>query len=144
MSDLLFSPYTLGRIELKNRVVMAPMTRNRSIGNTPGELVATYYAQRAEAGLIVTEGTSPAPEGLGYARIPGLFSAEQVAGWKGVTAAAHQAGSRIFVQLMHTGRVGHPANLPSGRGCSALRPSPRRARSSPTQRGWCPIPCPRP
>ncbi len=114
MSDLLFSPYTLGRIELKNRVVMAPMTRNRSIGNTPGELVATYYAQRAEAGLIVTEGTSPAPEGLGYTRIPGLFSAEQVAGWKGVTAAAHKAGSRIFVQLMHTGRVGHPANLPSG------------------------------
>ena len=114
MSDLLFSPYKLGRVELKNRVVMAPMTRSRSIGNVPGELVATYYAQRAEAGLIITEGTSPAPEGLGYARIPGLFSAEQVAGWKRVTSAVHAAGSRIFVQLMHTGRVSHPANLPAG------------------------------
>jgi len=94
--------------------VMAPMTRNRSIGNVPGELVATYYAQRAGAGLIVTEGTAPAPEGLGYARIPGLFSPEQVAGWKAVTSAVHKAGGRIFVQLMHTGRVGHPANLPAG------------------------------
>ena len=110
----LFSPYRLGRIELKNRVVMAPMTRSRSPGNVPGEIVATYYAQRAEAGLIITEGTSPAPEGLGYARIPGLFDAEQVRGWKGVTEAVHREGSRIFVQLMHTGRVGHPDNLPAG------------------------------
>lgn len=114
VSDLLFSPYKLGRVELKNRVVMAPMTRSRSIGNIPGEIVATYYEQRAEAGLIITEGTSSAPEGLGYARIPGLFSAEQVKGWKPVTAAVHRAGSRIFAQLMHTGRVGHPANLPPG------------------------------
>ena len=87
MSDLLFSPYKLGRVELKNRVVMAPMTRSRSIGNIPGEIVATYYAQRAEAGLIITEGTSPAPEGLGYARIPGLFNAEHVKGWRRVTDA---------------------------------------------------------
>jgi N-ethylmaleimide reductase len=114
VSDLLFSPYKLGPIELSNRVVMAPMTRSRSIGNIPGEIVATYYAQRAEAGLIVTEGTSPAPEGLGYARIPGLFTAEQVAGWKRVTGAVHKAGSHIVVQLMHTGRVSHPANLPPG------------------------------
>ena len=114
MSDLLFSPYQLGRIQLQNRVVMAPMTRSRSIGNVPGEIVAAYYGQRAEAGLIVTEGTAPAPEGLGYARIPGLFSAEQVAGWKRVTAAVHQGGGRIFVQLMHTGRVSHPSNLPAG------------------------------
>jgi len=112
--SLLFSPYKLGSIELKNRVVMAPMTRNRSIGNVPGELVATYYAQRAEAGLILTEGTSPSPEGLGYARIPGLFSAEQVRGWKKVTDGVRRAGSRIFVQLMHTGRVSHPDNLPPG------------------------------
>jgi N-ethylmaleimide reductase len=110
----LFQPFTLGRITLKNRVVMAPMTRNRSLGNVPGELVATYYQQRAGAGLIVTEGTAPNPDGLGYARIPGLFSAEQVAGWRRVTDAVHAAGGAIFVQLMHTGRASHQANLPPG------------------------------
>jgi N-ethylmaleimide reductase len=113
-TDPLFSPYQLGRIELRNRVVMAPMTRNRSLGNVPGDLVATYYAQRAEAGLIVTEGTSPTADGLGYARIPGLFDAEQVRGWKAVTGAVHAAGGRVFVQLMHTGRASHAANLPAG------------------------------
>jgi N-ethylmaleimide reductase len=114
---MLFDPFTLGPIPLQSRIVMSPMTRSRSIGNVPGELVATYYAQRASAGLIVTEGTSPSPNGLGYARIPGLFSREQVAGWKRVTDAVHGAGGgkgRIAVQLMHTGRVSHPANLPKG------------------------------
>lgn len=110
----LFSKYTLGRIELANRIVMAPMTRSRAIGNVVNDLVATYYTQRAEAGLIVTEGTSPSPDGLGYARIPGLFNADHVAAWKKVTNAVHAAGSRIFVQLMHTGRVAHPDNLPAG------------------------------
>ncbi|MDB4973117.1 MAG: NADH:flavin oxidoreductase/NADH oxidase [Myxococcaceae bacterium] len=110
----LFSPYRLGRIELKNRIVMAPMTRSRSTGNIPNDLVSQYYAQRAEAGLIITEGTSPSPNGLGYARIPGLFSPAQVAGWKKVTTAVHAAGGHIFVQFMHTGRVSHPANLPLG------------------------------
>jgi N-ethylmaleimide reductase len=110
----LFSSYSLGRITLKNRVVMAPMTRNRALGNVPNELMATYYAQRADAGLIVTEGTSPSPNGLGYARIPGLFSAEQVAGWRKVTDAVHAEGGRIFVQLMHTGRASHEKNLPAG------------------------------
>jgi len=114
MTELLTSPYTLGALTLKNRVVMAPMTRSRAIGNVPNALMATYYAQRAEAGLIVTEGTSPSPNGLGYSRIPGLFDAEQVAGWRLVTEAVHAAGSRIFVQLMHTGRVSHPLNLPAG------------------------------
>ncbi|MDB4985133.1 MAG: NADH:flavin oxidoreductase/NADH oxidase [Myxococcaceae bacterium] len=108
----LFSPYRFGRIELKNRVVMAPLTRSRSPGNVPNELNVQYYAQRTEAGLIITEGTSPSPNGLGYPRIPGLFSPEQAAGWKQVTEAVHAAGGHIFVQLMHTGRVGHPANLP--------------------------------
>ncbi|MDY0059595.1 MAG: alkene reductase [Myxococcota bacterium] len=122
MSELLFSSYELGPVELANRVVMAPMTRSRSLGNVPGELVATYYAQRAEAGLIVTEGTSPSPHGLGYPRIPGIFSPEQVQGWRGVTEAVHAAGSKIFVQLMHTGRVGHPGNLPAG--ARLLAPSP--------------------
>ncbi len=111
---LLYSSYRLGSIELKNRLVMSPMTRSRSIGNIPSELVAKYYAQRAEAGLIVTEGTSPSPNGLGYARIPGLFNQEQVAGWKLVTKAVHDAGSRIFVQLMHTGRIAAQQNLPEG------------------------------
>jgi N-ethylmaleimide reductase len=111
---MLFTPYRLGSIELRNRVVMAPMTRSRSPGNAPGEIVATYYAQRAEAGLIVTEGTAPSPDGLGYARIPGLFDAAQARAWRRVTDAVHAAGSRMFVQLMHTGRVGHPLNLPAG------------------------------
>jgi N-ethylmaleimide reductase len=110
----LFSPYALGRITLANRIVMSPMTRSRALVNVPNELMARYYAQRAEAGLIITEGTSPSPDGLGYSRIPGLFKPEHVAGWKKVTGAVHAAGSRIFVQLMHTGRVAHPDNLPAG------------------------------
>lgn len=93
---------------------MAPMTRSRAIGNVPNELMATYYAQRASAGLIITEGVSPSPNGLGYARIPGIFNDEQVAGWRLVTDAVHAAGGHIFIQLMHTGRIGHPANLPAG------------------------------
>jgi N-ethylmaleimide reductase len=110
----LFSPYRLGRIELKNRVVMAPMTRNRSIGTVPSDIEATYFAQRAEAGLIITGGVSPSPNGVGYARISGIYAAEQVQAFRRLTDAVHQAGSRIFVQLMHTGRIGHPANLPAG------------------------------
>lgn len=111
---MLFDAYTLGPIRLANRIVMCPMTRSRSPGNVPGPIVAKYYAQRASAGLIVTEGTSPSPNGLGYARIPGLFNAEQAAGWTRVTEAVHAAGGKIAVQLMHTGRVGHPHNLPAG------------------------------
>ena len=94
---------------------MAPMTRSRAIGNVPGELQAAYYAQRAgDAGLIVTEGTSPSPNGLGYPRIPGLFDASHVRGWRLVTDAVHALGGHVFVQLMHTGRVGHEKNLPAG------------------------------
>lgn len=110
----LLSPTNLGPITLKNHVVMAPMTRSRAIGNIPNDLMAEYYGQRAGAGLIVTEGTSPSPNGLGYARIPGIFSIEQVEGWKKVTSTVHQKGCKIFVQLMHTGRVSHSLNLPSG------------------------------
>ena len=113
-TELLFSPIQLGRIVLSSRIVMSPMTRNRALGNVPNELMARYYGQRAEAGLIVTEGTSPSPDGLGYARIPGLFNDAQVRGWRLVTDAVHREGGRIFVQLMHTGRVSHPANLPAG------------------------------
>lgn len=110
----LFTPTPLGKITLRNRVVMAPMTRSRATGNTPNALMQTYYQQRASAGLIITEGVSPSPNGLGYARIPGLFNAAQVAGWKPITESIHQAGGAVFVQLMHTGRVGHAANLPEG------------------------------
>lgn len=110
----LFTPYVLGNITLANRIVMAPMTRSRAIDNIPNELMAEYYAQRASAGLIITEGTSPSPNGLGYARIPGIFSDEQVDGWRSVTTAVHDNGGKIFLQLMHTGRVGHPGNLPKG------------------------------
>jgi N-ethylmaleimide reductase len=98
------------------------MTRSRAVeGSTANALMAEYYAQRATAGLIITEGTSPSPNGTGYPRIPGLWSRGQVAGWKGVTDAVHARGGRIFVQLMHTGRVGHPLNLPAG--AEVLAPS---------------------
>lgn len=110
----LFTPLRLGPLTLPNRIVMAPMTRCRAIGNVPNELMERYYRLRAEAGLIITEGTSPSPNGLGYARIPGIYSEAQIAGWRKVTDAVHAAGGRIFVQLMHCGRVAHPANLPAG------------------------------
>ncbi|GAA3933926.1 alkene reductase [Hymenobacter algoricola] len=112
--SLLFLPARLGGIALKNHVVMAPLTRSRALGNVPNALMATYYGQRAGAGLIITEGTSPAANGLGYSRIPGLYSPAQVAGWKLVTDAVHAKGGHIFVQLMHTGRISHPLNLPAG------------------------------
>ncbi len=111
---ILFSPFTLGKLQLSNRVVMAPMTRSRAIGNVPNSLMAEYYAQRANAGLIITEGTSPSPNGLGYSRIPGMYSDEQIKGWKAVTDAVHAKGGKIFIQLMHTGRVSHGLNLPAG------------------------------
>ena len=112
--SLLFSKFPLGSLELQNHLVMAPMTRNRAIDNVPNELMRAYYEQRAAAGLIITEGTSPSPNGLGYPRIPGIFSAAQVAGWKAVTTAAHAKGAKIFSQLMHCGRIANPANLPAG------------------------------
>ena len=110
----LLSPYTLGEIQLNNRVVMAPMTRSRAEGNVPNSMMATYYGNRASAGLIITEGTSPSFNGLGYPRIPGNFSIEQMEGWQKVTQAVHDRGGKIFLQLMHTGRVSHPDNLPAG------------------------------
>jgi N-ethylmaleimide reductase len=119
MSSTLFTPTQLGGLSLKNRIVMAPLTRSRAIGNLPNALMAQYYRLRADAGLIITEGTSPSPNGLGYARIPGLFDKAQVRGWRRVTDDVHQAGGRIFVQLMHTGRVSHPANMPAGAGVMA-------------------------
>lgn len=112
--EKLFSPATFGTTDVKNRIVMAPMTRCRAIGNIPNDLMAEFYKQRSGAGLLITEGTSPSPNGLGYARIPGIFSSGQVEGWKKVTEAAHQGGAKIVVQLMHTGRISHPLNMPEG------------------------------
>ena len=110
----LITPVTIGTVALKNRVVMAPMTRCRAIGNIPNDLMAVYYNQRSDAGLIITEGTSPSPNGLGYARIPGIFDKPQVEGWKKTTSAVHLNGGKIFIQLMHTGRISHPLNMPEG------------------------------
>ena len=115
---MLFDTYTTHKLTLANRIVMAPMTRSRAVeANTPNALMAEYYAQRATAGLIITEGVSPSPNGLGYARIPGLFNAAQVQGWRLVTDAVHARGGKIVAQLMHTGRVAHAANLPPGAHC---------------------------
>jgi N-ethylmaleimide reductase len=111
----IFSPFRLGPLQLPNRVVMAPMTRNRAgPGNAPTELNATYYAQRAGAGLIVAEASQVSPQGLGYPATPGIHSAEQVAGWRLVTDAVHAAGGRIFLQLWHVGRISHPSLQPDG------------------------------
>jgi N-ethylmaleimide reductase len=110
----LFTPIKVATIELKNRIVMAPMTRCRAIDNIPNELMATYYQQRASAGLIITEGTAPSPNGLGYARIPGIFSQEQIQGWKMTTAAVHISGGKIIIQLMHSGRISHKLNMVQG------------------------------
>lgn len=106
----LLSPFRLGRFELKNRMVMAPMTRSRALidGNVPNPLAATYYRQRASAGLIVSEATQVSPQGVGYIRTPGMHSPQQVAGWRRVTDAVHSAGGVIFAQLWHVGRVSHP------------------------------------
>ena len=114
VSSLLFSPTKLGPLALQNHLVMSPMTRNRAINNIPNELMVKYYSQRATAGLIVTEGTSPSPNGLGYPRIPGIFSTAQVEGWSAITQAVHAKGAKIFMQFMHTGRIAHPLNLPEG------------------------------
>src|SRR6476646_4072091 len=126
----LYSPVTLGPYTFNNRLVMSPMTRSRALGNVPNDLMVEYYKQRASsAGLIITEGTSPSPNGLGYPRVPGIFSAAQVAGWKKITDAVHSKGAKIFVQLMHTGRVGHPNNLPQGASVIVAVGSPGRRRN---------------
>lgn len=111
-----FDPIDVAGISLANRIVMAPMTRSRAFGPgaSPTPLTATYYGQRAGAGLIITEGTQPSVVGQGYPNSPGLHSAEQVAAWRAVTSVVHEAGGVIFAQLMHTGRVGHPSLLPDG------------------------------
>lgn len=113
--NALFSEVQVGRYTLSNRMVMAPMTRSRADdAGVPNDLVATYYAQRASAGLIISEGVFPVALGKGYVRTPGIETAEQVAAWKKVAEAVHARGGRIFMQLMHCGRVSHPSLLADG------------------------------
>jgi N-ethylmaleimide reductase len=123
----LFTPIQLGAIALPNRIVMAPMTRNRAAaGNVPGPLAPLYYAQRASAGLLISEASQVMPEGQGYPATPGIHSDAQVAGWQQVTQAVHEAGGRIFLQLWHVGRVSHPDFQPGGAppvAPSAIRPA---------------------
>lgn len=115
MPEQLFTPFDLGSLSLSNRVVMAPMTRCRATAeHVPTEIMADFYGSRADAGLLITEGIAPVANGCGYARIPGLWNDDQVTAWKPITEAVRKAGGRISAQLMHTGRVSHPNNMPSG------------------------------
>ena len=115
LSTYLFSPVKLGPYRLPNRIIMAPLTRNRAgPGNVPQELNAMYYEQRASAGLIITEATQISPQGVGYPNTPGIHNREQVAGWKRVIKAVHARGGRIFLQLWHVGRISHPSLQPDG------------------------------
>lgn len=121
MTTKLFQPLTAGPLSLKNRVAMAPMTRSRAPGAVPNALMREYYRQRASAGLIISEGVAPAPEALGYSRIPGIFNDAQQAGWAPIADAVHSRGGTLVLQLMHVGRVAHPDNLPAG--AQAVAPS---------------------
>ncbi len=111
----LFSPVRIGNVQLKNRVVMAPMTRNRAAeGNVAGELIRKYYTQRIGAGLIITEGSQISPQGAGYPGTPGIYSEAQITGWRKVVDSIHAADGRIFIQLWHVGRISHPSLQPNG------------------------------
>ena len=125
-SSDLFQPVTMGPLTLANRIVMAPLTRSRAgAGDVPGPMNATYYAQRASAGLIVTEASQITQQGKGYAFTPGIYTDAQVAGWRGVTDAVHARGGHVFIQLWHVGRISHPDLQPGGGlpvGPSAIQP----------------------
>ena len=121
-----FTPVRVGRYTVANCLVITPMTRSRARpGGTPGDLAAEYYAQRASVGLIVTEGTQPSDDGQGYLATPGIYTPAHIAEWKNVTAAVHDKGGRIFIQIMHVGRMSHPDNTPhhrQGVSSSAIAP----------------------
>ena len=139
----LFTPVALGPLTLPNRIAMAPLTRSRAAaGNVPTQLNALYYAQRASAGLIISEATQVAPEGQGYVSTPGIHSAEQVQGWRCATGAVHVAGGRIVLQLWHVGRISHQSFQPGG--ALPVAPSPIRPNGQAyTAKGFEPIPTPR-
>lgn len=127
MSGALWTPAVVGDLGLRHRLVMAPMTRNRCTPDgVPTPLNARYYAQRASIGLLVSEGTQPCADGQGYPCTPGLHTPEQIDGWRQVVDSVHEAGGHLFIQLMHVGRISHPANTPHGRrpvAPSAVRPT---------------------
>jgi N-ethylmaleimide reductase len=125
----LFDPVQVGAMALPNRIVMAPLTRNRAPGAVPTPLMATYYAQRATAGLLITEATAITQQGQGYADVPGLYSPAQIAGWKQVTDAVHAAGGRIVCQLWHVGRVSHVELQPGGAAPVAPSAIPARTKT---------------
>lgn len=139
----LFAPFALGPVELANRFVMAPLTRNRAgPGRTPTELTVEYYRQRAGAGLIITEASQISPMAQGYLDTPGIYSPEQIAGWKRVTEAVHAAGGRIFIQLWHVGRISHTSLLPGD--AAPVAPSAITAKSKTfTQEGFVDVSAPR-
>lgn len=123
----LFTPFQAGALSLVNRIVMAPLTRNRAPDATPTPLMATYYSQRASAGLLITEGTAISPQGQGYADVPGLYGTEQLDGWRHVTQAVHAADGKIVVQLWHVGRVSHVSLQPHNQ--APVAPSALRAKT---------------
>jgi len=139
----IFTPVDVGPLRLKNRVVIAPLTRSRAgPGNTPWELNALYYAQRASAGLIISEATQISPQGQGYIATPGIHSAKQIEGWKCETSAVHLAGGRMVLQLWHVGRISHPSFQPGG--ATPVAPSAIRPKTQAfTANGFEPIPTPR-
>jgi N-ethylmaleimide reductase len=139
----LFDPIRIGDIDLANRIVMAPLTRNRAApGQVPSELAVEYYRQRASAGLIITEASQVSPEGQGYVDTPGMYSAEQVIGWRRVTDAVHAEGGRIAVQLWHVGRISHVSLQPNGQ--LPVSSTARRAETKTfTRDGFVPVSLPR-
>jgi N-ethylmaleimide reductase len=143
----LFDPLRAGALDLKSRIVMAPVTRNRARGNLPNALMATYYAQRANpatgAGLIVSEGVAISPQGVGYSDVPGLWSAEQLEGWKGITSAVHRQGGAIAAQIWHVGRISHVRLQPGGQAPVAPSPSVAQTRVYVAGEGFAPASAPR-
>lgn len=140
----LFKPATIGAIALKNHVAMSAMTRCRATSeHVPTPVMGEYYGQRSGVGFIVTEGIGPSANGTGYARIPGLWTAEQVEAWKPVVAAIHTRGSKVFAQLMHTGRVSHPLNMVAGSEIVAPSPIALEGEMWTDQKQQQPYPTPR-
>jgi N-ethylmaleimide reductase len=145
--NTLYDPLQAGDLSLANRVVMAPLTRNRAPRGVPHELHVAYYTQRASAGLLISEGTAISPMGQGYADVPGLYTAEQLAGWRRVTDAVHAAGGRIVAQIWHVGRVSHTSLLPEGQAPVAPSALPAQTRTyligPDGQSGFEPVSAPR-
>lgn len=141
--NILWTPTKIGSMQLPHRLAMAPMTRSRAQANgTPGPLAASYYAQRASLGLLISEGTQPSADGQGYLHSPGIHTPEHIAGWREVSAAVHAAGGHLFIQIMHAGRMSHPDNTPHHR--QAVAPSPLAPNEKMfTHQGLQDIPTPR-